>query len=75
VRLKAVNIGWNGIGPEGGAAVADALMANQALLEIDISGNRLSLDTAKKMAAVLTTNDSIKVVKVSKKKKINKAEL
>lgn len=59
-----MNLAWNGLGQEGGAAVADALMTNQALLELDLSGNRLGLDTAKKMAKVLTVNDSIRVLRV-----------
>ena len=64
VRLKSLNLAWNGLGQEGGAAVADALMSNQALLELDLTGNRLGLDTAKRMAKVLTSNDSIRVLKV-----------
>ena len=65
VRLKSLNLAWNGLGLEGGAAVADALMTNQALLELDLSGNRLGLDTAKRMAKVLASNDSIRVLKVT----------
>ena len=65
VRLKCLNLAWTGLSLDGGAAVADALMTNQALLELDMSGNRLGLDTAKRMAKVLTSNDSIRVLKVA----------
>lgn len=64
MRLKVLNLSWNGLGQEGGAAVADALMVNQALTELDLTGNRLSLDTAKRMAKVLAGNDTIKILKV-----------
>lgn len=60
-----MNLAWNGLSLDGGAAVADALMTNQALLELDLSGNRLGLDTAKRMSKVLTSNDSIRVLKVA----------
>ncbi|WAR19264.1 LR74A-like protein [Mya arenaria] len=35
VRLKSCNISWNGFGPEGGAAIGEAMASNSALLELD----------------------------------------
>ena len=64
MRLKSLDLSWNGLDSVGGLAVADALMVNQSLLELDISGNRLTQEVANKMAKVLTTNDTIKVLRV-----------
>lgn len=64
VRLKKCSLAWNGFGPEGGAAIADALMTNNSLQEIDISGNRLSADVAIKVAKAIMSNDSIRILKV-----------
>lgn len=64
VRLKKCSLAWNGFGPEGGAAIADALMTNNSLQEIDISGNRLSADVAIKVAKAIMSNDNIRILKV-----------
>lgn len=58
------NIGWNGFGPEGGAAVGEAMVSNNALLELDVSGNRLTVDTAMKMARMISSNDNIRTLRV-----------
>lgn len=65
VRLKLCNISWNGFGPEGGAAVGEAMVSNNALLELDVSGNRLTADTAMKMARMISSNDNIRTLRVS----------
>lgn len=65
MRLKNCSLAWNGFGPEGGAAIADALVTNSALQEIDVSGNRLNADVAVRLAKAITINDSIKVLKVN----------
>lgn len=64
VRLKSCNIGWNGFGPEGGAAVADAMISNNSLLELDVSGNRLTAESAIKMSRMISSNDNIRVLRV-----------
>ena len=64
VRLKVCNISWNGFGPEGGSAIGEALASNNSLLEIDISGNRLSSDSATKMARTISANDALRSIKV-----------
>ena len=65
VRLKVCNISWNGFGPEGGAAIGEALASNNSLLEIDVSGNRLSADSATKMARTVASNDTLRSIRVS----------
>lgn len=65
VRLKICDISWNGFGPEGGAAVGEAMVSNNALLELDISGNRLTADTAVKMARMISSNDNIRTLRVT----------
>ena len=64
MRLKVCRLAWNGFGTEGGVALADALAAHESLLELDISGNRLALPVAKKMAQALSTNDTLKILRV-----------
>ena len=59
------NLSWNGLDLRGGLAIADAMTSNQSLLELDISGNRLTQEIANKFAKVLTTNDTIRVLRVS----------
>ena len=66
VRLKVCNISWNGFGPEGGAAMGEALASNNSLLEIDISGNRLNSDSAVKMARTVSSNDNLRAIRVIK---------
>ena len=63
--MKKCNISWNGFGPEGGAAVAEAMVTNNALFELDVSGNRLTKDTAMKMTRVISSNDNIQIIRVS----------
>ena len=64
MRLKVCRLAWNGFGTEGGLALADALAAHESLFELDISGNRLTLPVANKMAQALSTNDTLKILRV-----------
>ena len=41
IRIKVCNLSWNGFGSRGGSAMADALAQNEALTELDVSGNRI----------------------------------
>lgn len=65
MRLKKVNLSWNGFGAEGGVAIADALVTNNSLQEIDISGNRLNAECAVRTAKAITCNDNIRILRVS----------
>lgn len=64
IRIKVFRIAWNGLGPEGGAAMADALETNSSLIELDISGNRLNADAAIKIAKSLETNETLEILRV-----------
>ena len=64
MHLKTCNLSWNGLGPEGGAAIADAIKGNSSLLELDISGNRLDATSATLIAKALQVNDELRVLKV-----------
>lgn len=66
IRLKSVNLGWNGFGPEGGAAVAEIISQNDQLQELDISGNRLDINCAGQIAKALRSNETLRTLKVSK---------
>ena len=55
---------WNGLGPEGGAVIADAVGVNQTLEELDISGNRLDVTTAAILARSISKNEDLKVLRV-----------
>ena len=63
--MKKVNLSWNGFGPEGGVALADAIHTNGALLELDVSGNRLDCNSAVLIAKALKNNDSLQILRVS----------
>lgn len=62
--MKRINLSWNGFGPEGGAAIADALATNNSVMEIDISGNRLNADAAVKIAKSIFSNDNLRILRV-----------
>ncbi len=64
IRLKRCNLAWNGFGPEGGLHIADVIANNQALLDLDITGNRLDFNTALAIAKSLRRNEELHVLKV-----------
>ncbi len=64
VRLKTCNVSWNGFGPETGAAIADAIANNRALLELDISGNRLDYRAAVAIGRALKRNEELEILRV-----------
>ena len=41
------------------------MVSNNALLELDVSGNRLTVDTAMKMARMISGNDNIRTLRVN----------
>lgn len=59
------NLSWNGFGSRGGLALADALTQNEALTEIDVSGNRIDGETAEKIVKAASRNDLLQVIRVS----------
>jgi len=64
VRLKVVNLAWNGLGEAGGIALADALIANNTITDLDISANRLTMNVAQKFVKTINVNDTLEVLKV-----------
>ena len=64
VRLKKCNLAWNGFGPDGGLAIAETIAYNRALLELDISGNRLDYRSATSISRALKRNEELEVLRV-----------
>ena len=64
VRLSSLDLSWNGFCEDGGLALADALVFNTNLKELDISSNRLTLAVATRLAKALSTNEVLEVLKV-----------
>lgn len=65
VRLSSLDLSWNGFCEDGGLALADALVFNTNLKELDISSNRLNMTVATRLAKALSTNEVLEVLKVS----------
>ena len=66
IRIKVCNLAWNGFGPEGGVALADAIVSNEALTELDVSGNRIDSYACELIGKAVARNELIKVLKVSR---------
>lgn len=64
VHLSSCNLSWNGFSELGGVAIADALLINTNLKEIDISSNRLTYNVAVRIAKAIATNEVLEVLKV-----------
>ena len=64
VHLSSCNLSWNGFSELGGVAIADALIINTNLKEIDISSNRLTYNVAVRIAKAIATNEVLEVLKV-----------
>lgn len=64
MRLSVCNLSWNGFGEDGGLAIADALLSNTTLKDLDISNNRLTYPVAVRLSRALLTNDSLERLKV-----------
>lgn len=60
-----LNLSWNGLGEKGGIALADALLANSTLTELNISANRLNYNVAVKFAKILAANEALEVLEVN----------
>lgn len=57
---------WNGLGEKGGLALADSLLVNSTLTDLDISTNRLTNNVAAKFAKVIVASEALEVLKVKK---------
>jgi hypothetical protein len=54
----------NGLGTNGGEAIADCIKYNAAIEQLNISTNRLTTSNAFAIAQALLVNDSLHVLKV-----------
>lgn len=52
------------MGEKGGIALADALLVNSTLTELDLSTNRLNNNVTAKFAKVISTSECLKVLQV-----------
>ena len=64
MRLKHVDLSWNGFADDGGTALADAITQQESITELNISGNRLNGTAAFALAKALRTNEEIRTLKV-----------
>lgn len=64
MHISVCNLSWNGFGEEGGLALADALLSNTTLKDLDISNNRLTYSVAAKLSKALLVNESLEKLKV-----------
>lgn len=55
----------NGFGLRGAASLAMSLSENRALLELDISNNRIVMEGAAAFGKIFSSNDTLRVLKVS----------
>ena len=65
IRIKVCNLSWNGFGSRGGSAIADALAQNEALTELDVSGNRIDSFSAELIVKAASKNELLTVLRVS----------
>ena len=64
IRIKVCSLAWNGLGTQGGVAIADALIHNEALVELDITGNRIDSYTSETIVKSASKNELLQVLKV-----------
>lgn len=64
VRLKVCCLAYNGLGEEGGLAMAEALCHNSVLRELDLTGNRISEGCISNIAKALLVNESLQILRV-----------
>lgn len=64
MHLSVVNLSWNGFGEDGGLAMADALLHNTTLREVDLSSNRLTYSVAVRLSKALSHNETLQQLKV-----------
>lgn len=59
-----LDLSWNGFGEKGGIAIAEALLVNSTLAELNLSANRLNDSVATKFAKVIAVNEVLEILKV-----------
>lgn len=59
-----LDLSWNGLGEKGGIAIADALLLNSTLTELNISANRLNNAVAQKLAKVIAGSEALQILEV-----------
>jgi len=64
IRLRVLDLSWNGFGEKGGIAIAEALLVNSTLAELNLSANRLNDSVATKFAKVIAVNEVLEILKV-----------
>lgn len=64
--MKVLNLSWNGFEDEGASAMGKALGQNGVLQELDISCNRLSPQGFLEILKVLSKNDTLETLRVSR---------
>lgn len=64
VGLKRLSVANNGLGDEGCGAAAVAISSNSSLLELDMSGNRITNTGLLAFASQIKTNETLQVLKV-----------
>ena len=62
--MRSLDLSWNGLGEKGGIALADALLVNCTLTDLNISANRLTNNVAVKFAKVITANEALQSLQV-----------
>lgn len=65
VGLKNLNLRMNGFGLEGAKAMAQALIHNRTLMELDLSHNRIPLQGAIALGRGINCNDVLVTIRVS----------
>uniref|UniRef100_A0A3Q3MTI1 Leucine rich repeat containing 74B n=1 Tax=Mastacembelus armatus TaxID=205130 RepID=A0A3Q3MTI1_9TELE len=66
--LKELLLSWNGFGPVEAQALGEALKVNSTLVRLDLSSNRLDDQAVRLLCPGLASNDTLRVLKVSRAK-------
>lgn len=62
--MKLKNLGWNGIGADGAAAIADMLRHNTSLKEVSLTSNPIGDAGADALTQALTVNTTLKDIRL-----------
>ena len=61
--LDVFSLGWNNLGAEGGAAIAEALKINKTITSINLSKTRVGAEGGAAIAEALKINTTITNIK------------
>ena len=73
--LKTLNVSWNGFAKEGCAAMAQALVHNSTLQELNLTCNRIQQDAMAFLMKGLQKNDGLITLRVCTHKPITSLEM